>query len=117
MYIRFVKWISSLKDSNNYQKYDRRMEAIKHFDLEWKLKEIFTLNKIIQERKNKFNGNKIIELQILQSNKELGKFITKFKSYIIDTNGNFNDWLDGSSSEEVDVKIKSFVPVYNTSST
>ena len=70
-----------------------------------------------EERKNKFNGNKIIELKILESNKELGKFITKFKSYITDTNGNFEDWLDGSSSEEVDIKIKSFAPVYNTSAT
>lgn len=118
MYIRFVEWLNNLDD--NYieiEKYDRRMEAIKYFDLEWKLKDIFTLNKIIQERKNKFNGNKIIELKILQSNKELGKFITKFKSYITDTNGNFEEWLDGSSSEEVDIKINSFAPVYNTSAT
>lgn len=119
MKIRFIEWLNNLEDSNykEINKYDRRIEAIKYFNLEWKLKDIFLLNKIIQERKIKFNGNKIIELQALQSNKDLGKFIAKFKSYITDANDNFEEWLDKSSSEEVDVEIKKFIPVYNTNAT
>ena len=109
MYIRFVKWISSLKDSNNYQKYDRRMEAIKYFNLDGKLGDILRLNKIIQERRDKFNGNKIMEKGYLESNKELGDFIKKFKMYIIEENGDFDKWLDGNSSAIIDDRIKLFV--------
>jgi len=115
MYGRFINWISNLDECvNNFDKYDYRMEAIKYFNLEWKLNDIINLNKIIYQRKQKFNGNKIMEKEYLQSNKELGDFIIKFKNYIINENGDFDIWLDNNNSESIDNKIKLFVTIYNT---
>ena len=115
MYGRFIKWMSNLENSNNkIDKYDRRIEAIKYFNLEWKLNDLLELNKVIYERRKKFNGNKIIEKQYLQSNKKLKNFIIKFKKYIIDDNGDFDMWLDNNNSENVDNKLELFYfSIYN----
>jgi hypothetical protein len=114
MHNRFINWIEKKENSNKqFEKHDRRMEAIQYFKLESKLDDIIILNKIIQERKNKFNGNKIMEYNFLESNKELGDFIVKFKKYIIENNGNFDEWLDKNCSEIIDTNIKLFIPVYN----
>lgn len=109
MYIRFIEWMGNLEESNNFKKYDRRMEAIKYFNLEVKLGDILRLNKIKQERRDKFNGNKIMEKGYVDSNKELGDFIKKFKEYIIGENCDFDKWLDDNSLDIIDEKIKMFV--------
>ena len=115
MHNRFINWLEKIDNFNKeFDKHDRRMEAIQYFKLESKLDDIIILNKIIQERKNKFNGNKIMEYNFLESNKQLGDFIVKFKKYIIKNNGNFDEWLDKNSSEIIDSNIKLFIPVYNT---
>lgn len=46
-----------------------------------------------------------MDLDILKDEKELGEFIKKFKVWIWDKYESWNDWLDESSSEQVDKQI------------
>ena len=113
MYGRFIQWLNFNNKNNliindKYFKYNKQEEAIEYFNKKNYLIQIINNHIILLERKQKFNGNKILSVRNIKDSKELGTFIKIFKSHICEKFGSFENWLDINPTETIDNYIKLF---------
>jgi hypothetical protein len=83
-------------------------EAIIYFNKHNDVNKLVEYNKLLETRRNKFNGLMLIELGII--NKELGKIISIFKNFIKDKfNKNFEEWLDENEKKDIENELKIYL--------
>jgi hypothetical protein len=105
IYMEFLKYIniSSIERASiekSYIKINLQSMAIKYFEKEKELEEIIKYRNKLNERKRKFNGKYLIELNIKQE--EIGEIIKNFKEYIQEKyKSKFENWLDNTTHENI----------------
>jgi hypothetical protein len=103
--------INEVNISNNKyseMKINLQKEAIIYFNKTEDVNRLIEHNKLLENRRNKFNGLMFVELGIID--KELGKIISTFKNFIKDKfNKNFEDWLDENEKKDVEIELKLFL--------
>ncbi len=115
MYQNFLKFIFNDEkefniekgNSNKYINHNEQLRTIEYFgkidELETDIKEQMKRLK----RKEKFSGNKFIKIGIKE--KEIKTYMDNFKFYIIKQQKlDFNDWLDITNKEDIDIEINRF---------
>ena len=110
MFNNFVNWIISL-DDKNIIKHNRQYEALIYFDKIEELDKLINLSNLINIRKEKFNANKLIQMNVVSDVKELGNFMSQFKKFIINKYNNFDnfdDYLDNNNIEQINNEILLF---------
>ena len=95
-----INEITKVNNLDSEIKINLQNHAIEYFD---KKKEVLILLeniKLIEERRNKFNGKLLLEIGI--KDKELGKIIMEFKIFIKNKfNKTFEEFLDENSKEDI----------------
>lgn len=100
-----VNELKESKDSTD-TKENNQLEAIFHFQKEDELKKSIDLYFLHYERKQKFNGNLMIQL-LQVTNKELGSLIPSFKKYINEKYScDFEEYIDKSTKNQISEKIQ-----------
>lgn len=110
MYQRFLDYIGIGEYENIENKISVDSNKEKLIEKYNKTKELEIIkNQILKdkERKNKFNANHFIEFGI--ENVELGKNIKAFKSYILETNNDFDTWIDENTIDQIIEAISKFL--------
>ena len=100
--------VNELKESKESTdtKENNQLEAIFHFQKEDELKKSIDLYFLHYERKQKFNGNLMIQL-LQVTNKELGSLIPSFKKHINEKYScDFEEYLDKSTKNQISEKIQ-----------
>jgi hypothetical protein len=105
MYIDFLKFIGidsvdRASIDKSYIKVNLQNLAITFFNKQKEVDEMIRLKNIANERKKKFNGTYLLELNIKQET--IGEIIKKFKEYIKkEYNCQFEEWLDDNTHENI----------------
>lgn len=108
MYNRFIEWLNiNMINKQNIME-NKQNDAILYFNKQHIIDELEKENMIKQERKTKFNGKKILELNVINNEKELGVFIKNFKEHIKNKYTDFDIWLDNNTSTIIDNEIINF---------
>lgn len=105
MFNRFINWIENIPINQPIEKNCRQIEALGKFNKFKELDKLVKLHKQKYMRKEKFNGNKILELGVIQNPKDLANFIIKFKKQIENEFGSFDNWLDTNDMEQINIKL------------
>ena len=108
MYGRFIKWLDNNCTQDKYNKYNKQNEAIEYFNKKDYLIKLLDNQLVLSNRKQKFNGNKLLELKVVKDAKDLGKFIKAFKNNIEGLFGNFDNWLDTNNEIIINKYIMEF---------
>ncbi len=113
----YQKFVLSIKGNiefdltpNSEISINNQLEAIIYFNKTEELKNLLVKYKINKERKEKFNGNLIMDLGLVDNQQLLGKFISEFKSYINNKfNSGFEEWLDTQTNSQVIDILQNFL--------
>jgi hypothetical protein len=118
-YKDFIEYIfdenkcTTYNKNNQIKKYNRQLEALKHFNKIHLLDELINENKIKNDRKKKFNGYKFMKYGYI--NADIGILILEFKRYInkkfdkVNNMDFFNIWLDENDQLSIDKEIDTFI--------
>jgi hypothetical protein len=81
---------------------NRQLFSLEYFNKTNELEILLNRYIINQKRKEKFNGNLILHLGLVNKQEELGKFIISFKSNIkLKYNMDFESWIDSNEKDKV----------------
>jgi hypothetical protein len=114
-YNEFYDYILNIKNVRDLKKENKQIEALKYFN-KLELLDKLIENKIKEnERKNKFNGSKIIKYGY--NGPDVGLEIIKFRKYInkvkfnndIDDIHLFNKWLDDNNEFDIDFELYNYL--------
>ena len=112
MYERFVKSINldGLDNLTQVQMsfQSKQLDAIVYFGKTNELMQIVTKSIAKKARKEKFNGNKLMDMGVPKE--KVGKFIIGFKEFVQEEN--FDIWLDGTSQELIDKLINEYIVLF-----
>lgn len=95
MYTKFIAWF------DKPIQYNKQNDAIEYFNKREEVNEMIKNNNMIKQRKLKFNGNNLIQLKVVNDQKELGNFIKNFKTHINKTFNDFDTWLDTNDLDTI----------------
>ncbi len=86
-----------------------QLVALKYFNKTNELVILLETHKKNRERKEKFNGNLLLEYGIVSESKDLGKFIIGFKQYVNKQfKTEFELWLDSNTKDSVCDEIQRY---------
>ncbi len=112
MYNRFIEWLNINMTNKEYIIENKQSNAILYFNKQHVIDELEKENIIKQERKNKFNGKKILELNVIKNEKELGNFIKNFKEFITSKHTDFDLWIDNNEISSIDNEIINYSKLF-----